>query len=279
MRAIAPISFAFTILLVLAASPARADRVYANPQVNGATVDNCATWANDCGWGGAHQYCRTQGHAAARSFRLNNPGRTWVIGSQRYCDGAGCVGFSEVVCMSAPTVGGGDMTFNAPQVNGAAVDNCAVWGNDCGWGGAHQYCRTQGYAAAKSWSLYNPGRTWVIGSQRFCEGAGCVGFSQVVCTNGAGQQPPPPVAGNVLTGPWQGYCGTYEIQQNGNTFTWYCPSTQERAQGTINGNTLSATWTTAGGGGGTATGTITRYDASGRAIRIEWSNGQVFSRN
>jgi hypothetical protein len=263
-------------LMLTFASPARADQVFGNPQVNGATVDNCATWASDCGWGGAHQYCRTQGFAAARSFQLNNPGRTWVIGSQRFCDGAGCVGFSQVVCMNAANVTPGDMTFNAPQANGMAVDNCATWATDCGWGGAHQYCRTQGYAAAKSWSLYNPGRTWVIGSQRMCEGGGCVGFSQVICTNGGAVTPPPPVTGDVLSGNWQGYCGTYQFQQSGNTFTWYCPSTQERGQGTINGNALSASW---GGGGQTATGTITQRDASGRATRIEWSNGQVFTRN
>lgn len=262
-------------------SPAHADQVFGNPMVNGAVVDNCATWANDCGWGGAHQFCRTQGFAGARSYQLNSPGRTWVIGSQRFCDGGGCVGFSQVVCMNAPTITGGDTSFDAPQANGAAVDNCATWANDCGWGGAHQFCRTQGYAAAKSFSLYNPGRTWVIGSQRYCDGPGCVGFSQVICTRAGGGQPPTPptTTGGPLAGRWAwagGYTNYYYIQQNGNTFTWTGPG-NETAQGTINGDALTVTWTNPGGTG-SATGTITARDANGRATEIQWSNGVKFVR-
>lgn len=276
-RRLLAILAAVIVVLSLGTMPARADQTFGNPQANGATVDNCAVWGTDCGWGGAHQFCRTQGYSAARSFQLNNPGRTWVIGSQRYCDGPNCVGFSQVVCISGPGVSGGDVTFNAPQANGMAVDNCAVWGTDCGWGGAHQFCKTQGFAAAKSWTLYNPGRTWVIGSQRVCEGGSCVGFSQVICTNGGGVVTPPPMAGDVLTGNWTGY-SNYYFQQNGNTFTWSAPAINETAQGTINGSALTVKWVSTGGGGGEATGTITAYDANGRATHIKWSNGQEFSR-
>jgi TM2 domain-containing membrane protein YozV len=268
--------------LALSALPARADQVFNSPMANGASVDNCASWAVDCGWGGAHQFCRTQGYGAARSFQLYNPGRTWVIGSQRFCDGGGCVGFSQVVCMGETNVGGGEQIFNAPQLNGAIVDNCASWATDCGWGGAHQFCRTQGFAAAKSFLLYNPGRTWVIGSQRLCEGGGCVGFAQVICTSAAAPPPPPPppATGGPLQGQWAwagGYSNFYNFQQTGNTFTWYQPSTGETAQGTVNGNQLSAEWTNSGGKG-SGTGTITEYDAQGRAITIQWSNGVKFAR-
>jgi hypothetical protein len=79
---------------------------------------------------------------------------------------------AQVVCVSEqPTQSGG--TFNNPQVNGAAVDNCATWATNCGQGGADQFCRMQGFAGATSFQLFNPGRTWVIGDQRVCEGGGC----------------------------------------------------------------------------------------------------------
>jgi hypothetical protein len=94
---------AASILLIAATLPAHADQTFNNPQVGGAIVDNCAVWANDCGWGGAHQFCQTQGYAAARSFQLTRPGRTYVIGSQQICEGAGCAGFSQVVCIAAGT--------------------------------------------------------------------------------------------------------------------------------------------------------------------------------
>ena len=181
--------------------------------------------------------------------------------------------------MGETTAGAGERIFNAPQANGAIVDNCATWANDCGWGGAHQFCRTQGYAAAKSFLLYNPGRTWVIGSQQYCDGGNCVGFSQVICTS-ASAPPPPPTTGGALQGRWAwagGYTNYYNVQQNGNTFTWNQPSTGENAQGTINGTALTVNWTNSGGNG-SATGTIMEFDAQGRATVIQWSNGVKFAR-
>lgn len=268
------------VLLVgafLAAIPAEADQTFNSPAVNGASVDNCASWATDCGWGGAHQFCRMQGYGAARSFLLFNPGRTWVIGSQKYCDGGSCVGFSQVVCMGDTTPSAGDRLFNAPQMNGAVVDNCATWANDCGWGGAHQFCRMQGYAAARSFLLYNPGRTWVAGSQKYCDGGSCVGFAQVVCIAGIAPPPPPPPSANVLSGHWYGFSNDYYFQQSGNSFSWNAPGLKETAQGTIDGAALTVTWTNTSGQGST-TGTITAFDGFGRATRIHWNNGIDFDR-
>lgn len=85
---------------------------------------------------------------------------------------------------------GPDVAFTPPMVHGLTVDNCAVWGTNCGWGGAHQFCQAQGYAAARSWQLNRPGRTYVIGANRVCEGSQCVGFSQVVCVRQAAARPP-----------------------------------------------------------------------------------------
>ncbi len=148
------------------------------PTINGAIVDHCATWATDCGWGGANLFCRTQGYGQATAFERDYfPGRTWVIGSQQFCDGNFCQGFRRVTCGQA-----GGARFNFPTINGAIVDHCATWATDCGWGGANLFCRTQGYSQATSFERdYFPGRTWVIGSQQFCDGNFCQGFRSVDC--------------------------------------------------------------------------------------------------
>ncbi|MGD9636732.1 MAG: hypothetical protein AB7U97_25845, partial [Pirellulales bacterium] len=83
-----------------------------------------------------------------------------------------------------------DFAFTPPMAHGQTVDNCAVWGINCGWGGAHQFCQLSGFAGARSFQLNRPGRTFVIGANRTCEGPNCVGFSQVVCAQGAVARPP-----------------------------------------------------------------------------------------
>ena len=69
-----------------------------NPQMNGAVVDWCSSWATNCGWGGAHQLCRQYGFTRATSWNTYHPGRTWVVGSSTYCNGPVCQGFSQVTC-------------------------------------------------------------------------------------------------------------------------------------------------------------------------------------
>ena len=71
--------------------------------------------------------------------------------------------------------------FDHPQMAGAIVDWCAVWAADCGTGGANLYCRQMGFHSAAAWDAFNPGRTFVIGSNRFCDGPNCRGFRYVVC--------------------------------------------------------------------------------------------------
>ena len=171
------------------AGTASAQMRYQNPRMNGAIVDWCSTWATNCGWGGAHQYCRLRGHPRALSWNVYQPGRTWVIGTSTYCNGGFCRGFSQVTCASAvgpgpgpgPAPGGDVRRFYNPRMNGAIVDWCTHWATNCGWGGAHQLCRRYGFARALSWNVNQPGRTWVMGSNRFCVGGFCRGFSLVTC--------------------------------------------------------------------------------------------------
>ena len=69
-------------------------------------------------------------------------------------------------------------------MNGAAVDWCVNWAANCGQPGADNFCRVNGYARATSFKTYQPGRTYVIGDNRFCAAEFCIGFAQVVCTGG-----------------------------------------------------------------------------------------------
>jgi hypothetical protein len=70
---------------------------------------------------------------------------------------------------------------------------------------------------------------------------------------------------------------SYSISQNQSAFTWSAPKLHSKGEGTVTGNSISATWT-GDWGPGSATGTI-KVDATGRATQIDWSNGVVFKRN
>lgn len=169
--------------------PSGRRRVYNNPRWNGRIVDHCRTWATNCGQAGANHYCRLRGFQRAQSFSRFRPGSTYVIGSRRVCNGRGCVGFRQVVCVGrrsggvTPPPGGGGrvVRINNPRWRGAIVDHCSTWARNCGRGGADRYCRRRGFRSAVSWSTYRPGRTFVIGSNRYCNGSGCVGFRYVNC--------------------------------------------------------------------------------------------------
>jgi len=172
------------------ADGARADVRFDNPRINGAIVDWCRTWATDCGKGGADHYCVRRGYSHASYWATFHPGRTWVMGSNQFCNGGFCQGFSVVVCAGQTNPGFNQRTFHYPQLQGASVDWCATWATNCGKGGADQYCQRVGYQQATSWQTYRPGRTWVIGSNQYCNGGFCVGLSQVTCVGQGGVQPP-----------------------------------------------------------------------------------------
>jgi hypothetical protein len=80
-----------------------------------------------------------------------------------------------------------------------------------------------------------------------------------------------------ISGTWQSSIGlVYEITQTGHAFSWHVASINQRAEGTIDGNSVKASWRVLLRRD-SATGKVI-LDASGRAVRIEWSNGVVFRR-
>ncbi len=175
-----------------AAAPkgASADVIYHGPRVNGFPLDHCWYWARNCGWARAHWYCRKKGHSGARRYGLTRVGRSYVVGSRRICRGGHCTSYSRIRCIGSQYGGGGGgggygtyrVNFSYPRINGAIVDHCRWFAARCGRPAANRYCRLRGYRRAVYWSRYRPGRTWVIGSRRFCHGPGCVGFSRITCT-------------------------------------------------------------------------------------------------
>ena len=92
----------------------------------------------------------------------------------------------------------------------------------------------------------------------------------------------PIVAGRLspnVAGQWQSNIGlVYEITQNGNQFNWTVANINQRAQGTIDEKTVSATWFDKGNYSGSGKGIIKETDSTGKATRIEWDNGVIFRR-
>jgi hypothetical protein len=160
-----------------------------NPMANGAPVDWCATYANNCGAGGATLFCQQHGFSAAVSWQTFTPGQTYVLGSNQFCNGSFCTGFSFVRCggiatgaaapsvavtvtvapgpppppapatgltpgTTPPTGGSGPFLpksgFPNPTANGAPVVWCATYANNCGAGGAAQFCQQHGFSTALS---------------------------------------------------------------------------------------------------------------------------------
>lgn len=80
------------------ATQAQNQRRFDWPTAAGANVDHCATWAHNCGRGGADNFCRTKGYRGALRWATHRPGHTYVIGSRRHCRGNFCIGFQFVVC-------------------------------------------------------------------------------------------------------------------------------------------------------------------------------------
>jgi len=144
------------------------------------------------------------------TWQTFNPGRTFVLGSNEFCNGSFCTGFSFVRCgggyASAPggvaapsTAGAAPLTpsttppaggtgpylpgsgFPNPMANGAPVDWCATYATNCGAGGVTRFCQQHGFATGLSWQTFQPGRTFVLGSNQFCNGSFCTGFSFVRC--------------------------------------------------------------------------------------------------
>jgi hypothetical protein len=80
-----------------------------------------------------------------------------------------------------------------------------------------------------------------------------------------------------ISGPWDSSIGfKYEVTQNGSSYTWLVKSNGQKAEGSLTGNTVSATWSE-GGRHHSAVGRII-VDENGFATRIEWNNGVVFMR-
>jgi len=86
-------------------------------------------------------------------------------------------------------------------------------------------------------------------------------------------------AGLSIEGIWDSSIGfQYQITQSRNTFTWeVLKPIREQGQGTISGNTISASWR-GDNGSGSASGRIIVVAPQNRANRLEWSNGVIFFR-
>lgn len=84
--------------------------------------------------------------------------------------------------------------------------------------------------------------------------------------------------GGALSGVWNSNIGAvYEVWQYGNRFIWWSDSLNETAMGKLQGSAIHASWS-GNNGDGSGVAVVKNIDSDGRAHRIEWSNGVVFSR-
>ena len=96
----------------------------------------------------------------------------------------------------------------------------------------------------------------------------------------ADRTPPAPSSGMAVanvSGRWSSSIGVfYDITQQGNQFSWTVVNSDEKGEGTLSGNSVSASWKGQKGSGSSA-GQITR-ESSGKATEIKWNNGVKFYR-
>ena len=82
-----------------------------------------------------------------------------------------------------------------------------------------------------------------------------------------------------ISGKWNSSLGwLYDITQNGSEFSWTVThqNITEQASGSISGMSVQATWSDPNGSG-SGSGVIVA-DSTGKAIRIEWDNGVIFTK-
>jgi sugar lactone lactonase YvrE len=81
-----------------------------------------------------------------------------------------------------------------------------------------------------------------------------------------------------VSGQWKSSIGLlYNITQKGNQFEWTVTKSNEKGQGTLKGNEVSASWSSPQGSG-SSTGQISAVDPTGKATQIDWKNGVRFYR-
>src|ERR1043165_2038472 len=74
-----------------------------------------------------------------------------------------------------------DIRIDNPTADGVPIDWCTRWGQNCGWQGAHAFCRDRGFERALSYDVFQPGRTYISGADQFCSGPTCTAFQSVTC--------------------------------------------------------------------------------------------------
>lgn len=79
-----------------------------------------------------------------------------------------------------------EKAYAKPMANGKRVDLCYKWAEQCGKPAADQFCKSQGFSSAKSYSVEadigDREPTYVVGSKRVCDQKSCDALKDVICT-------------------------------------------------------------------------------------------------
>ena len=138
-------------------------------------------------------WCRAHGMDRATNYKTDSVrarGGAWHIETSSACRHPNCIMFMEITCAAAaarpsapaqPAPAYQPVRVNRPHMNGIAVDWCLTRGANCGARAAYAVCQRLGYRGALNWATYHAGQTYVMGSNAYCRGANCQGFSYIVC--------------------------------------------------------------------------------------------------
>ena len=83
-------------------------------------------------------------------------------------------------CSNNPPKAKTAKTYTPPIYKGHVVDNCVLFGVDCGDGGANKFCQKMGYGKASAFTLKSFDKTRIMGTGGLCTG-NCTGYSSVTC--------------------------------------------------------------------------------------------------
>ncbi|MBW8755421.1 MAG: hypothetical protein JF595_15005 [Sphingomonadales bacterium] len=190
---LAALAFAVGTMLPAQSADPTERETFAAPAVNDVPFGSCLTGEGGCGLLAANEFCRTQGYDHAAGWSAAPSARAWLAGSRLICEtrtgtgtGARCASLRNVTCARAPAPAG-SRTYAVPMANDAPVDRCRVTDGDCGKASADQFCRTQDFEQATSWTWTTYPETWNVGSREFCKASAnrrCEGLRNVVCSGG-----------------------------------------------------------------------------------------------
>ena len=94
-----------------------------------------------------------------------------------------------VLALATPAAHALEGTFNHPTYKRQArLDQCFIWGKECGQRAADTYCRAQGYQRAVRFDTEHARPTRLASDGKVCDADFCVAFRSITCFTTAAER-------------------------------------------------------------------------------------------